>query len=423
VLLAVVAATMGLALLLPVSVASATPTMPPSVTATRAANPVVALITWGASTDASGVAGYRVWSSTLLAGPWELLGTVTAPLSFNDTHGVPGQPYFYAVSARDPSGNESTRSVAAASVTATWTRSPHVAYAGTFRCERCHSVHVAATYHNLLRYTGDTPAEMATCYACHDGSGASTNMKWGATNSFLATTTLPSGHVLEGTDSTATADLTDVCSDCHSPHIDRPSQWRSRVNTTTVNNVTGANNTWCLACHNDAQDWYTTKYHSSYPTITAPARDASGYPVFGTFPGATVYNDSAKNRHALIPAQSAPTTRVAGDCLYCHASHRGPSKYDDLRAEFRPTTASTLATDRVNGVYAASCFAAPAWSGPSTSSGMPRTWAPTTRRTRATASSPSPRPCRSTHPSRATSATTRTGRPAETRCCSPTFSE
>ncbi len=114
---------------------------------------------------------------------------------------------------------------------------------------------------------------------------------------------------------------------------------------------------WCLACHDNANSWYT----SAYPPPSAPQRDAAGYPVAGTWLGAATYND-VTNAHRLIPE----TTRTAGsgqdvrrdqgDCLYCHAAHRGANAYDGLKATFRPTTAATLASDQTQGTYASMCF-------------------------------------------------------------------
>ncbi len=81
----------------------------------------------------------------------------------------------------------------------------------------------------------------------------------------------------------------------------------------------------------------------------------------GTWLGETVYAGST-NAHRLLPetTQTAPgggdVRRKAGDCLYCHASHRGQGTHDSLRGAYRPSTASTVASDQANGTYAAACF-------------------------------------------------------------------
>ncbi len=68
------------------------------------------------------------------------------------------------------------------------------------------------------------------------------------------------------------------------------------------------------------------------------------------------------NAHRLLPetTQTAggggDVRRKEGDCLYCHASHRGPNTYDALRAAYRPSS-STLASDQAQGTYAPACFA------------------------------------------------------------------
>lgn len=230
---------------------------------------------------------------------------------------------------------------------------PHGSYTTlTALCKLCHSVHDAAPEGSILmRKTGSTPAQLSVCYVCHDGSGASTNIKTGATNSF--STDLQSGHSVEET--TTSADLTNVCTNCHVVHLDPAT--RDNLPGLSVNGteVAGVGNEWCFACHNDSNDWYTSTTTTPYPDMADPSRDASGYPVYGTFPGASVYTSPTANAHLGIPASSGETTRVAGDCLYCHAAHRAPNAYDGLVATFTPSTA--LADDQVNGTYATSCFA------------------------------------------------------------------
>ena len=115
---------------------------------------------------------------------------------------------------------------------------------------------------------------------------------------------------------------------------------------------------WCYECHDAANKWYA----GTYPNAAAPQRDASGYPEVGTWLGETVYAGST-NGHRLLPetTQTAPgggdVRRAAGDCLYCHASHRGQGTHDSLRAAYRPSTPSTLASDQADGTYAAACLA------------------------------------------------------------------
>ena len=246
---------------------------------------------------------------------------------------------------------------------------PHGGFGPTTKtCAICHVPHVAATSSGLFSVpaSGSISGEVAVCYSCHDGSGALTNVKTGAVNSFALT----SGHRVENTTESAgfAVDLTNRCSSCHAPHADYTTSRRlpkaSIVTSSGTAVVSGANNTWCLACHNDARDWYKSTTSTVYPAASSPKVDASGYPVTGTFPGKSVYNDTAKNRHAAIPpgvitdpmVPSQTATRVAGDCLWCHAAHRGKSKYDSLTTTFGAPATSTATLDRTRGDYAAACF-------------------------------------------------------------------
>ncbi len=328
------------------------PSVPGNVTATAgSSSPTIALVAWTASTDNVGVAGYRILRSVSVGGYFASIGT-TGGLSFADKTGIPGQAYYYRVSAYDAAGNESAQSAAAGPVRATWTQSPHATYGSGSLCSNCHIPHRAATGDSIFVDSGGQAGELSVCYTCHDGNGASTNVKSGATDSFALT----SGHSLEDLIDTGTVrDLTNACSSCHTPHREytsRPKLWRSAINSATVN---GNDTSWCLACHNDSQDWYVTKY-GAYPALDSPTRDASGYPGAGTFPGRTVYLGGSTDPHSQIPSSTSPETRSTGDCRYCHVAHRSPQKYDAVVATFAPSTPASVVRDRTDGDYATLCF-------------------------------------------------------------------
>jgi len=247
---------------------------------------------------------------------------------------------------------------------------PHTAVTtdGT-NCAQCHAPHQAAIGNGILKGVGDTGDDytpVAFCYGCHDGNPA-VNVKTGMNNASFEGL---SGHSVEAVE-TGDGDLTNVCSDCHYPHADSATRFRLAETTITITladdstvdrAVTGADNSWCLACHDDQNSWYRSLCQGAYPALDAPTRTASGYPTSGTFPGATVYTTPAKNAHANIPAgsmddwvmASREATRVAGDCLWCHSGHRGKSEYDGLVDTFGASGAS--AADLVEGDYAAVCF-------------------------------------------------------------------
>lgn len=220
-------------------------------------------------------------------------------------------------------------------------------------CASCHAVHGAATATGLMRDTGGVgaPGEVTVCYACHDGQGANANVRTGSTDSFA----LSSGHEVE--DTATGGDLTNRCSSCHDAHGDPSTDPMVPAKTINGNKVSGRGVQWCLACHDDKNTWYG----SGYPSTSAPTRNAAGYPVSGVFPGASTYT-SASDAHFQIPettqtaAAGEPIKREKGDCLYCHTAHRGPSTYDGLRADFRPSSASTLASDQASGAYGGVCL-------------------------------------------------------------------
>lgn len=86
------------------------PSVPTSLEATVTGNRID--LTWAASTDAVGVAGYRIYRN----GASQALATVTTT-SYSDTSVVPGTTYSYAVLAFDAAGNESALSASASATT------------------------------------------------------------------------------------------------------------------------------------------------------------------------------------------------------------------------------------------------------------------------------------------------------------------
>lgn len=320
------------------AVASAAPLPPVNVTATAADGVnFVTQLSWERVGDPPVPITYRIWRSTQEDGRYFLIGS-TSDTRFGDMSSSEGQTYFYRVSAIDITGESTSGPVGA--ITATTTISPHGnRRVDSFTCIACHSVGEAATEGRLSRNADDEFGQAATCFACHTGVGSSKNVRTGQQDSFA----LSSGHRLED------GNLTGTCASCHGIHADRSSN--SKLTQRSINGTTVSDNTqWCLACHRKAEDWFT----GTYPSPSAPSRNASGYPTAGTFPGAATYF-AAGNPHASIPA-STTTGRVQGDCLNCHTAHRGPSSYDGLRAQLRPTSPSTLASDQANGDYAAACF-------------------------------------------------------------------
>lgn len=333
------------------------PPSPSGVTASRGTTGTVAVVTWQRATAGSGVVSYRVWRSED-GGEYAPVGGVGSSVAtFTDRAGLTGASYRYRVTALDADGAESPPSAVTATVTVGWVLSPHLrpepAKRNTTRCRACHVSH-SSEASALLRADEARSGQIAVCYRCHDGTPGATDVAAGARDSF----SLASGHSLEGTASEA-ADMTNDCGACHELHADASVSPRLRpraiVRAAVGTRVVSGSVSWCLACHDQAASWFTDKYDDPYPSRATAAVDGQGYPLYGTFPGPAVYLDTARNPHASIAA-NAEAGRERGDCLYCHAAHRGPSRYDGLRALFRPTSAETLDADRATGAYAALCF-------------------------------------------------------------------
>ncbi|MEN8113308.1 MAG: cytochrome c3 family protein [Actinomycetota bacterium] len=85
--------------------------------------------------------------------------------------------------------------------------SPHGGYGdGTNFCTQCHTVHASPSPTDLYKH----PTQKETCYQCHDGTGASTDIRGAFGESVIGASTKTSFHPVP-TDSLA-------CGDCHTPH-------------------------------------------------------------------------------------------------------------------------------------------------------------------------------------------------------------
>ena len=231
-------------------------------------------------------------------------------------------------------------------VTPEWHASPHIRPMSERRLVRkCHfytSGWGALIFRTEIETDAPARRRRATS-ATTVSSTEAANVASGPVDSFA----LASGHSLEGTSS---GDLTSTCSSCHTAHQDSA---RSPM-LPQGSGPTGPD--WCYRCHG-TEAWFD----GEYPPPETPDRNASGYPVAGTWLGPDYYG-AAGNAHRLIPettqtaGDGGDVGRKQGDCLYCHSAHRGPSTYDGLRAPFRPSNASTLASDQADGTYALVCF-------------------------------------------------------------------
>lgn len=243
-------------------------------------------------------------------------------------------------------------------------------------CDACHKPHTAPTRRSLLANVD----ESEVCYVCHgDAGGSDWNVETWIANSFASG--MASGHELEdSTDPDVTMDMTNSCTGCHGVHGDPD----LRANLPANEQVAGSTidsadpKSWCLACHNANHAWYAGTETSGVLTINAGLKSAyealiqdperlvanGYYPTLGTFPGSTGNTAYMASTHASIPAAtvqslvSATDTagRVAGDCLWCHASHRSTATYDGLLGEYRATTATDAAGGATAGRYAQACF-------------------------------------------------------------------
>ncbi|MBN2839965.1 MAG: hypothetical protein JXP37_03305 [Coriobacteriia bacterium] len=231
-----------------------------------------------------------------------------------------------------------------------WLAAPPNAYGihagGEVACSLCHQPHQATLSPSLLDVGDDSiTTQVGICMFCHEvgATGAPFAPVEDINIGAPGTEVFPSGHRVES--ASATPDLTNDCSGCHNPHTETAKLPQMTINGWVIDTAVDPND-WCRSCHDPDSDdtddpgltpdanWSGVTGDAYYDQIFT-SREVDTYIGFGTFRGWPAYvNTSA---HASIPADPAEG-RAAGDCLWCHERHSSTSTYDNLIAEFGPTS-------------------------------------------------------------------------------------
>lgn len=217
---------------------------------------------------------------------------------------------------------------------------------GEVACNLCHQAHQATLSPSLLDVGDDSiTTQVAICMFCHEPAALGapgapvSDINIGAPGNEV----FPSGHRVET--ASTNPDLTNDCSGCHSPHTETVKLPKMTINGWTIDTAVNPND-WCRACHDPDSDgtdapaltpdanWAGVTGEDYYDQIFA-SREIDTYIGFGTFRGWPAYENTSA--HASIPASSS-AGRAEGDCLWCHERHSSASTYDNLIAEFGPTS-------------------------------------------------------------------------------------
>jgi|GEM_PF-664920 len=207
--------------------------------------------------------------------------------------------------------------------------SPHGSYSNLAdQCASCHRQHTGKN-RNLLAFGS---AQSNVCFACHNGTGASTNIQAqfsdpnvpannATTSSFYShPATAPTNHTNATNDEfRGVLNRHSECGDCHDPHSGDASLAASTTsgftNSGALKNITGVdtNNTWKTSIAFEYELCY--KCHSSYTTLLTYTK-----PSYKMFDKAVEFNPGNASFH---PIESAGKNNTAA----MSASLAGTSPY------------------------------------------------------------------------------------------------
>lgn len=185
------------------------PTAPSGLTAIQGAGTSIDLSWTAASDPESSIHHYIVYrytsaineSNKSLA---QVLSNSVSDTAYNDSTGIPGETYYYAVSAVNGAQLEGSVSNSPSQTVAV-TEDPHRSYSdATNLCRDCHRTHGAPSGAKIILRKVE---EIDICYVCHDGTGSIYNIQTTYQN-------------LSAHDTQVSAPtISDIkCMNCHYPH-------------------------------------------------------------------------------------------------------------------------------------------------------------------------------------------------------------
>lgn len=169
---------------------------------------------------------------------------------------------------------------------------PHGGYGiDTDFCGTCHDSHDSQASPGL-----SAPTERETCYACHDGSGAASDVRGDFGEVVLGSSTRTSVHPVPAP--AAGVELT--CSDCHTPH-------KPIAEDTVLLRVLQSDGSY-LYSPPDAPigDAFCYACHGAASSLPAPFGDHSAFEIAA---------------HGTDPSVPLPTSGSGIRCLACHEPH------------------------------------------------------------------------------------------------------
>jgi len=304
----------AVAICFPCSLALAADTTPPSapsnLIAVQGSGTTIDL-SWTAATDPeSGIDHYIVYRYSAAIDSdnkshADILSNTVTGITYNDSVGIPGEEYYYAVTAVNGDDLEGDLSNSPYQ-TVPAGPNPHQNYSDTTGfCRHCHKTHgVPSGTNTLLRKS----PEIDTCYVCHDGTGSVYNIQ-----------VTYQGLGAHDTQVSAPAISNVKCMSCHYPH-GTGNDFMTRQSEESVCFNSG--------CHDNATHTRTT-----------------------TILGWNIYNQfQLSSYHAVSGTTGDGLTGAKIECSSCHGPHTVKYSSTSLEKISNPDNTYNLANATGTGI-------------------------------------------------------------------------
>lgn len=227
---------------------------------------------------------------------------------------------------------------------------PHGNFTSTSNaCATCHTTHSSPGPRLTVQ-----PNETATCFFCHDGTQAESNVAY----TFSTGAGNVAFHPVKDTPAVAQGLIR--CSDCHNPHGNKkPDQtlYPKLLSATDGTTVSHEGNAFCLSCHGTVNRNFDATYYADTAgdhTNANAAHYSLSYPALVPPSGTKVTCVQCHEKHAA-PVQRLVKGVEESACFACHNTSANSMSGRNIQGEFAQASTHDITSATGAKVECSSC--------------------------------------------------------------------